>query len=55
MLNPDFTGVILKSGLIGTRRYTVRSKGLKAIKAIEEERNKKEAKNLGEDRVLTGA
>ena len=42
-------------GLIDTRRYTVRSKGLEAIKAIEEERNKKEAKNLGEDRTLTGA
>ena len=34
-------------GLIGTRRYTVRSKSLEAIKAIEEERNKKEAKIKG--------
>ena len=42
-------------GLIDTRRYTVRSKGLEAIKAIEEKRNKKEAKNLGEDRTLTGS
>ena len=33
----------------------MRSKGLEAIKAIEEERNKNEAKNLGEDRILTGA
>ena len=42
-------------GLIDTRRYTVRSKGLEAAKAIEDERNKKEAKSLAEDRTLTGA
>ena len=41
-------------GLIDTRRYTVRSKGLEAVKAIEDERNKKEAKSLAEDRTLTG-
>ena len=42
-------------GLIDTRRYTVRSKCLEAAKAIEDERNKKEAKSLAEDRTLTGA
>ena len=41
--------------LIGTRRYTVRSKCLEAAKAIADERNKKEAKSLAKDRTLTGA
>ena len=36
-------------GVIDSRRSTVRSKGWEAVKAIEEEKNKKEAKSARKD------
>ena len=33
----------------------MREKGMEAVKAIEEERNKKEARTLREDRTVTGS
>ena len=42
-------------GVIDSRRSTVRSKGREAVKAIEEEKNKKQAKSAREDRTLTGS
>ena len=41
--------------MISSRRSIVREKGLEAVKAIEEERNKKEARTLREDRTVTGS
>ena len=42
-------------GMISKRRYTVRKQCLEATKAIEDERNKKEAKSLATNRATTGA
>ena len=41
--------------MISSRRSIVREMGLEAVKAIEEERNKKEARTLREDRTVTGS
>ena len=41
--------------LISSRRSIVREKGTEAVMAIEEERNKKEARTLREDRTVTGS
>ena len=40
--------------VISSRWSIVREKGLEAVKAIEEKRNKKGAKTLREDRTVTG-
>ena len=40
--------------MLSNRRSTVKGKSLEAVKAIEEERNKKEARNTREDRKITG-
>ena len=39
--------------ILNNRRSTVREKSLEAVKAIEEERNKKEARSTREDRTIT--
>ena len=41
--------------VISSRWSIVREKGLEAVKAIEEKRNKKGAKTLREDRTVTGS
>ena len=41
--------------VMAARRYTVRTKGREAIKAIEEEKNKEEQKSSRDDRTLTGS
>ena len=38
-----------------SRRYTVRTKGREAIKAIEEEKNKEEQTSSRDERTLTGS
>ena len=38
-----------------SRRSTVRSKCLEAVRAIDEEKNKKETRDASEDRTLTGS
>ena len=40
--------------MLSTRRSTVRGKSMEAVKAIEEERKKKEARDTRDDRTLTG-
>ena len=39
--------------MINNRRSILREKGLEAVKAIEDERNKKEARTMKEDRTVT--
>ena len=41
--------------MLNNRRSTVREKSLEAVKAIEDERNKKEARSIREDRTMTGS
>ena len=41
--------------MMDSRRSTVRSKCLEAVRAIEEEKNKKETRDAREDRTLTGS
>ena len=41
--------------VMASRRSTVRRKGMEAIKAIEEEKNKQEQKSAKDDRTLTGS
>ena len=41
--------------MLNNRRSTVREKSLEAVKAIEDERNEKEARCIREDRTMTGS
>ena len=49
---PEFTK---NFEVMAGRRFTVRTKGKEAVKAIEEEKNKQEQKSLREDRTVTGS